>query len=373
MGRGGIYYRQSLDGNFREKKPKNLSPDGSSKNNSSESVNLAPVESGDVREMRHSSSDELLMEINKNMAKLELFPLAIVATVGFIILLVAAKVSLLTVGIMVAVSVIILAATYYKDLTGRTIILLYDLDERSKSLYGSIYNAGERLAKIHSCWHIEATGEIADGKYYAGASTAISRKKAKIEFVNPKNLRSNIRPVSFVLGNKTIYFYPDRMLFYDKGRVGAVGYEQLTVKVEKSRFIEHARVPPDSTVVGKTWQFVNKKGGPDLRFSNNQELPICLYEEIHLQSSTGLNELLQFSNGGIGDEFKESLEDLQSNLFANRESAKEIVFISQNGVELGRFSLAEVYEFLCTGALSWDDYFFDQTENQWKPLKELEL
>jgi hypothetical protein len=52
--------------------------------------------------------------------------------------------------------------------------------------------------------------------------------------------------------------------------------------------------------VGKTWRFVNKKGGPDKRFNNNRELAVCLYSRVLFQSSSGLNELFHVSRQAIG-------------------------------------------------------------------------
>jgi len=54
--------------------------------------------------------------------------------------------------------------------------------------------------------------------------------------------------------------------------------------------MESGGLPSDAQVVGRTWQYVNKKGGPDRRFNNNPEIPIALYEEGHFGSTTGLNE-----------------------------------------------------------------------------------
>ena len=56
--------------------------------------------------------------------------------------------------------------------------------------------------------------------------------------------------------------------------------------------------PRDAVVVGQTWKHPNKNGGPDRRFANNRQLPICLYESIYLRSPNGLNELLQVSSRG---------------------------------------------------------------------------
>ncbi|WP_462388382.1 hypothetical protein [Acidovorax sp. Q11] len=69
------------------------------------------------------------------------------------------------------------------------------------------------------------------------------------------------------------------------------GDEQaLAVLTGKSiRFIEDGSPPRDAQVIDRTWRYVNKKGGPDKRFKNNRELPVCLYDELQLSSSTGLN------------------------------------------------------------------------------------
>jgi len=37
-------------------------------------------------------------------------------------------------------------------------------------------------------------------------------------------------------------------------------------------------------VVGQTWQFVNKNGGPDRRYARNKQLSICEYGQIRLTS-----------------------------------------------------------------------------------------
>jgi hypothetical protein len=100
------------------------------------------------------------------------------------------------------------------------------------------------------------------------------------------------------------------VLVYDDDGVGAVSYRELQLQVNSTRFIESSSPPRDATVVDRTWQFVNKKGGPDRRFKNNRELPICLYDELKLSSSTGLNEVVQISRNGVGEGFAKAIFDL---------------------------------------------------------------
>ena len=73
---------------------------------------------------------------------------------------------------------------------------------------------------------------------------------------------------------------------------------------DETRFIEDGGAPGDAKVVGYTWRYVNKSGGPDRRFNNNVQIPICLYESILLTSNSGLQELFQASRTGLGVQLK---------------------------------------------------------------------
>jgi hypothetical protein len=115
---------------------------------------------------------------------------------------------------------------------------------------------------------------------------------------------------SIPVGRQTLYFYPDKVLVFESGGVGAVSYPNLRLHVEQVRFIEDESLPHDAEVVGKTWRFVNKGGGPDRRFNNNRELPIARYEDVTFKSDTGLNEKIEFSRAGIGQGLSMAIEAL---------------------------------------------------------------
>ena len=99
------------------------------------------------------------------------------------------------------------------------------------------------------------------------------------------------------------------MLIFDSGRVGAVGYDELTVRVSQGRFIEDT-APRDAQVVDHTWRYVNKNGSPDRRFANNRQLPVCLYDEIHFASRSGINEIIQVSRAGFGQGLEQAIRQL---------------------------------------------------------------
>lgn len=91
-------------------------------------------------------------------------------------------------------------------------------------------------------------------------------------------------------------------------------YRDLHIAVKEQRFIEAGMgsVPAGSQVVGSTWRYVNRNGGPDRRFKDNAELPIVLYEEIELSSGSGLREVLQVSRRGLGEEFSSAVRRLNT-------------------------------------------------------------
>ena len=75
-----------------------------------------------------------------------------------------------------------------------------------------------------------------------------------------------------------------------------IDYSDFRINVSSVRFVEADPVPKDAQVVGQTWQYVNQNGTPDRRYKNNRQIPVCLYGQVFLRSSSGLNVELQISN-----------------------------------------------------------------------------
>lgn len=174
-----------------------------------------------------------------------------------------------------------------------------------------------------------------------------------------------------------LYLFPDRVLVYESGKVGTVGYDQLHIAVTQSKFIED-RAPSNARVVDRTGRYVNKKGGPDRRFSNNSELPVCLYDEIHFGSPTGLNEIIQLSRCGIAESFSQAVTLLRKHLVEAAEQAKnkwatveKTFFIGKNGADLGEISLTKIRQMLSSGELVPQDYFFLAARNEWLTIDQI--
>jgi hypothetical protein len=139
----------------------------------------------------------------------------------------------------------------------------------------------------------------------------VKRKQVGLTVGAPPFVKANVEVPLVPVGKQVLAFMPDRLLVFESAAVGAVSYPALDLSLNESQFVEDEAVPQDATVVGTTWRYVNKKGGPDRRFKDNREIPICAYDQIHLSSSTGLNEIIQVSRRGAASGLREALSSLQ--------------------------------------------------------------
>src|SRR5205823_2859819 len=129
--------------------------------------------------------------------------------------------------------------------------------------YAVIQQAITQLSKTHRIWRVEADASTSDWKRNAGASSLVRRVSISAGYANPPRVESNIKIPSMTLGGARLYFMPDLILYWEHGTFGAISHDDYLVEQGSTRFIEDGDVPADTTVVGRTWRYVNKDGGPD--------------------------------------------------------------------------------------------------------------
>lgn len=279
---------------------------------------LTPLVSADVTQLIDGSSDQLLDELKAKHAKLAICPLVVLVAVAAVVMAVmSSRPTWMTMSLgAMGVGAAVLAAQW--DAFRKTTVLFYEFDPQMQALYESFAAAMEKLRSCSRTWHIEASGTVHDRKYHAGASQLVSRRANRIALGTPAFVKSNIDVFAIPFGRQTLYFFPDRILVFSGGELGAVAYSDLSLHASQNRFIESESVPRDAKVVDRTWQYVNKSGGPDRRFKDNRELPVCLYEELVFMSRTGLQQHLQCSGLGAGTDLARSLATLSQRIPAER-------------------------------------------------------
>ncbi|MGE0864779.1 MAG: DUF4236 domain-containing protein [Vicinamibacterales bacterium] len=304
MGAHGLYYRAAL-------------PATSAPSSSAPKLNLAPVpdqlteiESAAVSAMQDSSSASLLAELDQKRKTFRWFPLTAVAGAALSLSVLGNVGNPAVSGITVLAAIAASWAARSRDVLAKTTVLLYELEPDAEAAYQRLHDAIDELAACGCQWHVEAEGSISDHKRHAGASSVVRRKPTKPAKGEPPFVKTNLSLPYIPVGRQTLWFFPDRLLVFEPAGVGAVPYEQVRIARQQTRFIEDGTVPKDAQVVGHTWKYVNKRGGPDKRFKGNRELPIALYEDIHFTSLTGLNELVQISKTGAGAAIEAAVQGL---------------------------------------------------------------
>lgn len=311
MGRGGLYYRATLPPLSSTHKTSAqarsaVKPEILQETHSQ----LQEIESSDISLIVDSSSRELLDELNQKRMKKRVWPAIAIATVIFLSIGLSSKWPNWLLTLLTLICIAGVYTAYVKDSLKKTVVLFYEFDDDMAAAYAQLHKAASQLSKCVAAWHIEASGKVLDRKYHAGASDLVRRKRTSISKAEPPYVKTNIETVAIEVGRQTLHFFPDRVLVYEQHGVGAVGYQELNIDVSSTRFIESEAVPRDAKIIDRTWEYVNKSGGPDKRFKNNKELPICQYEQIALSSHTGLNEIIQLSRCNVGNAFSEAIFSL---------------------------------------------------------------
>lgn len=291
LGRGGVYYRHTFTSN-------DVQPP------------LQELESGGVANIADSSSEGLLEEIRARRRKLSLRPLAIAFSILLLLTALVAGWPAWALGLLAVVCGIGITAAARRDRIAKTVEIHYEFEPHVEAAFRRFTEWAQALAGSARTWHVAAAGRVHDRKYHAGASELVERNVTTVRTSMPPFLRTNVPVLSIAAGRQTLYFLPDRLLVYDAAGVGAVAYRTLEISASRQRFIESGGVPSDATVVGTTWKYVNKSGGPDRRFSVNPQIPVCLYDELVLRTASGLHEVVQVSRSGIGEGFVAAVRHL---------------------------------------------------------------
>jgi hypothetical protein len=259
-------------------------------------------ESAEVEQLVASSTSELAPHLNAARNQWPYHPFVLFAALTLLGIAIASGLQPLAIGAFVFGSVA-WPVIFVLDRKRLTTTLDYKLRDDQNQTFGELVHAFNGLANCARVWRIPLEKDQRDWKRHAGAGFTVVRQRISLGLGLPSLIKSNLEFPSFPLGKETIYFAPDAVLIVAGNSIAARPYEDCELIANATRFIESEGAPPDTQVVGATWQYVNKNGGPDRRFSNNRQLPICVYGQIDLKSSGGLNERLHFSRSDAAKDF----------------------------------------------------------------------
>ncbi|WP_072385350.1 DUF4236 domain-containing protein [Hyphomicrobium sp. CS1BSMeth3] len=321
-GASGFYYRAAIGRAGDRTPPASVRPHQAAVS-FVDNVAMEEIESGDVLAMTDVRFQDVIDEINRKCRQVRLSSI-----LGWSVGGIAAWIAL---GVANAVPLLAILPAYaigkWLDGHRRTTVLFYNLEPPVLAAYRELIAAFEQMSRSAKSWHISAAGRVADlhtWKRHAGADKLIKSTVISPKLTLPTEIKCNLDPPHLNVGKQGLYFFPDFVLVIESGSAGAIPYAELGLDARGVLHIENGAVPMDAQVVDHTWQHPNKKGGPDRRFAFNKRLPICRYEELHLTSHSGLNELVTFSRAGGASAFAVAARSL-SKFGAQEESAAPLM------------------------------------------------
>lgn len=176
-----------------------------------------------------------------------------------------------------------------------TVALEYDIsDDGSQALWNTRMGMLSSIAQSKQLWRVLESASITDQKRNAGAQSLVKRIPCTVSYKLPFPFKSNMNCVTFSAGKEKLIFLPDMLLIKQGKMFGALTYNDFNCRLDSTAFIESGNVPNDAAIIGQTWKYVNKSGGPDKRYKDNRQLPICKYGELIL-TGAGLNTVIMFS------------------------------------------------------------------------------
>ncbi len=174
--------------------------------------------------------------------------------------------------------------------------------------YNNMVSAFRNLTTSNKIWDVTSAHFENRAATRSAASTVVQKKEVKFDFQNLPEIKTEYPALHFQNANGAdLYFYPSFIvMFRDRKNFALIGYNELELEFETTRFVEEDKVPPDTKIIDHTWKKANKNGSQDLRFKRNYQIPTVRYGGITLKTNTGLQEEYSFSNFEYCIEFRKA-------------------------------------------------------------------
>jgi len=184
------------------------------------------------------------------------------------------------------------------------------LTEQLEAVFGTLDDRFSEVLSIKKIWDITTSQKIDKVVERTTANNTIDRKPVVLKrSYNPKIL-CDYKAFHFENANGgDLHVFPQFLFVENEDDFALIDLLDVDVDFTLVSFIESEHVPSDTEVVDHTWAKANKDGSRDKRFSDNYQIPVVHYGELHLRSKSGLNEVYMFSNPEPALGFKQMFDE----------------------------------------------------------------
>lgn len=180
-------------------------------------------------------------------------------------------------------------------------VIQHDLDSETLLEWEKFTEIVKMLKTSKKLWIIETAQRNSNTKYHAGAFRNLSRRSASVKVIKPKRktgfrVKSDSVSVAIKSAKCSLLFLPSVVILKKGHRYAVCSYDELNLRSSTTNFIESDSVPRDAEITRYTWQYVNKDGTADKRFSRNRRYPVCRYGLLNFYAGQQINVELHISN-----------------------------------------------------------------------------
>ena len=187
----------------------------------------------------------------------------------------------------------------------------FNMDETLLKEYLLIKECYEKVKNSNKIWDITSSQSIDRVKERSSASSTVTRTPVTFSYGSLDYINSKYEAFKLQNANGSdLYIYPGFIIIPSErsNDFAIIDLKEIEIEHHEQRFVENEIVPSDTKIVGQTWEYVNKNGSPDKRYSYNPEIPIVLYYKFTLKTTKGLHECFQVSFCEAGNLFCRSIE-----------------------------------------------------------------
>jgi AAA+ superfamily predicted ATPase/ribosomal protein S25 len=170
------------------------------------------------------------------------------------------------------------------------------------SRYEEMCQAFEKLLTSQKIWFQES--KVQNNVAKSSAASLVSLKETAFEVGVFNYIKSKFDVPIIPMDNKLLYLYPEfAVLAQSPSQFEVVDYKDISITYSPIRFHEPGSYPSDAEKIGTTWQYVNKNGGPDKRFSYNPQIAVVRYGGIYVTIKNHFSGTFQISNADLAEKF----------------------------------------------------------------------
>jgi hypothetical protein len=267
-GRGGLYFRQTL-GSATQPVRGNASGSNTPMPQPGGAPVVAPVPTHELA---------ALVTRAQRLWRWDLTIAALATLAGFIFLADHRRDFAVWLAPAICFVAIVWLAAYRWEIHRRVVTLLFDgMDSAEQQRFAVVDSTVRALDTAERLWAVNESTRISGSmslKGNAGAASLVTRTRLEVSDREPAWVQTTLRTPNLRTKTWHLTFLPSGVLAVADKVAAFTPYAQLSVHGRSTQFIEESP-PRDAQVIGHTWQFVNKNGGPDRRYAQNKRLAIC--------------------------------------------------------------------------------------------------